>query len=352
MALRRLVQVGLIIAAVFFTVAPIAQAQAGSVTILPSQTAGVISQDPGDGTPPFGSTFLPFGNYIGVVSGSPIFSRSYLLFPLGAIPAGVTVTSARLEVDIDLFSSPGSDSFGAYGVTASWSEAMMWVTRAPADPSPTSSTFVPSTPGTYSWDVTDLVRAWLSGAPNNGLMLASIPPVDSGQLSGQGFAARGLGRTSASPPRLIVNWGGAAPGGTIRGTVFLDSDRDGAFDDGEPGLEDVPVHVESNGGWTVDLVTGDDGTYGPAGLKPAHYRVWIDVPLGYAATTPTERASIALNGGAVTGQDFGLSSAPTVLPESGASRSREVPIGLLLSATGCLLLMLGLRRTRRRASLS
>lgn len=325
-------------------------AQSGSVTIAPAQTAGVISETPGDGTPPSGSAYLPIGNYISPSSGSSIFSRSYLLFPLDSIPVGVTVTSAQLEVDMDLFPFAGSGMFGAYNVTAGWDESMTWATRAPADPTPRSSTLVASTPGTYAWDVTDLVNGWLSGSPNNGLMLAAIPPVDSGSLGSSGFAARGLGRTSASPPRLIVSWGALTlKGGTIRGMVFLDVDQDGVFDAGESGLAGIPIHVETNGSWATDLVTGDDGTYGPAGLKPAQYRVRIDVPPGYVATTPLGRGPFALNGNAVTGQDFGLASVPVLLPESGALGATAGSVALLLLAAGAALMLTG---TLLRASAS
>jgi hypothetical protein len=347
--LKRLAPIALIAVVALASLPDMARAQATAVTILPSQTAGVISEDPGDGTPPSGSTYLPFGNYIGSISGLPIYSRSYLLFPLNAIPAGVMVTSARLEVDIDLFSFPGSGTFGAFNVTATWDESMVWLTRAPSDATPATSTLIPSTPGTYTWDVTDLVNAWLGGAPNNGVMLAAIPPIDSGPISGQGFAARGLGRTSGSPPRLVVDWGAGARGGTIRGTVFRDDDQDGIYDAGESGLPGIPVHVESNGGWTVDLVTGDDGTYGPSALGRASYTVSIDAPPGYAATTPTRRESIAVSGNAVTGQDFGLASAPVVLPEAGAQPAS----GLYVSAVGvaCVLGGVCLRRRRSRGVL-
>jgi len=346
--MRRWVLIAAILAAIAVPVPHSALAQSGSATIAPSQTVGVISETPTDGTPPFGSTYLPFGNYIGLVSGNPVFARSYLLFPLDAIPSGVTVTSARLEVDVDLFPFAGSGTLGAYNVTAAWTESMVWGTRAPADPTPLAATAISSVPGAYTWDVTDLVNVWLAGMPNNGLMLAAIPPVDSGALSGPGFAVRGLGRTSASPPRLIVDWG-PPRGGTIRGTVFLDADQDGSFDAGESGLAGIPIHVETNGDWAIDLVTGDDGTYGPSALRPAHYRVRIDVPPGYAATTPIERGPLVLNGNAVTGQDFGLaSSAPVLLPESGTSDSRALSIELLFLSIGSVLLLTGIRLSQRR----
>lgn len=355
--MRRWMSVVALLAVMLSPAAPraLAQSGSGSVTIGPAQTAGVISEDPGDGTPPYGATYLPFGNYISTSIGGPVFARSYLLFLLDAIPADVTVTSARLEVDVDLFSFPGSGTFGAYSVTAAWDESMTWATRAPADPTPSVATMVASVPGTYTWDVTNLVNAWLSGTPNNGMMLAAIPPIDSGSLPDQGFAARGQGRTSASPPRLIVEWG--APrlkSGTIRGTVFLDADSDGVFDADEAGLAGIPVQVETDGGWKVDLVTGDNGMYAPAGLKPAWYRVRISVPPGYAPTTPTERGPFELHGNAVLGQDFGLASAPVTLPTTGDPGWPSLANALLLTSVGGAILLMKMtlvdRRGRRRGA--
>jgi hypothetical protein len=193
---------------------PIASAQGpGGVTIQLSPTVGqnigLIDPPWEDGTPPYNPALLPFGNYVSVQRHNNVFARSYMRFPLDAIPAGATVTSARLEVYVMGWPFTGTATIGAYRVTAAWNETMTWATRVGSDPAPVSTANVSSAVGWYDWDVTALVQAWRAGQPNNGVMLAAVPPADSGTVTPPGWAGEAPGRMSpdaAHAPRLIVNF--------------------------------------------------------------------------------------------------------------------------------------------------
>lgn len=150
--------------------------------------------------------------------------------------------------------------------------------------------------------------------------------------------------------------------GTIRGTVFKDSNCNGIRDPDESTLPGITFDLRSPAGVLVDGWTGDDGTYGPAGLTPCDYWIDLHVPPDYVATTPTMLGLLAVNGNAITDQDFGLArpewcstpsetttssettiAPPPFLPVTG---SRSV-VGNVLTTSGLLALMVGLWLGRR-----
>jgi hypothetical protein len=112
----------------------------------------------------------------------------------------------------------------------------------------------------------------------------------------------------------------------------------------------VIFDLRTPAGVLVDGWTGDDGTYGPAGLTPGNYWIDLHVPAGYIATTPTTRGPLAINGNAIIGQDFGLAQSewcsdteetttmPVILPVTGSesvgASVLAVLIGLLTLAAG------------------
>jgi len=171
------------------------------------QSIGVLSEAPQGWGSDTSTAVLPFGNYVGPVSGHNIQTRSYLWFPLSSIPSAATVTAARLEVYVNDWPYDGSAELGAYRVTGNWDESLTWGNRPAADNSPLASTTVSSTVGWAAWQVTSLVQAWHGGATNNGVMLGGAPLPDS--LVGQGWAAAAVGRTAsdtAHAPRLVVTY--------------------------------------------------------------------------------------------------------------------------------------------------
>lgn len=107
--------------------------------------------------------------------------------------------------------------------------------------------------------------------------------------------------------------------GSIRGTVFYDSNRNGVMDGGEVGMPGRTVTVFSSGDWSNAYTTGDDGTYGPAGLSPGHYSVQLTVPYGYAPTTVTsyDDLAVVIDKTVYTGINFGLTTGYYWPPDSG-----------------------------------
>jgi LysM repeat protein len=107
--------------------------------------------------------------------------------------------------------------------------------------------------------------------------------------------------------------------GSIRGTVFYDSNRNGVMDSGEAGMPGQVVTVSSSGDWSYTYTTGDNGTYGPAGLSHGYYSVKITVPYGYMPTTATQYGGlgVGIDQTVITGVNFGLTTGYYWPPQSG-----------------------------------
>lgn len=109
--------------------------------------------------------------------------------------------------------------------------------------------------------------------------------------------------------------------GSIGDYVWLDVDRDGVQDFGEPGLEGVTVRI-TNGSTTYNVVTDYDGYWGQT-VANGSWTVSIpSIPSGYTSTydadsgttSPNASVAVTVSGGVVTvpsgvgnlGLDFGL----------------------------------------------
>jgi len=107
-----------------------------------------------------------------------------------------------------------------------------------------------------------------------------------------------------------------ADAGTVSGTVFRDSDRDGVFDLGESGIQNVWVGVTTDGGFDVPGYAWTDasGAFSitvpandPPGTTP--YSLMIIPPAGYYPTTTTAINGIYLQAEeTLSDRNFGLSS--------------------------------------------
>jgi hypothetical protein len=112
------------------------------------------------------------------------------------------------------------------------------------------------------------------------------------------------------------------------GMVFLDQNRNGQLDEGEPGIGGVNFTANCNDETIIHFYseprTVDQfgnvfatGTYGPV-LSPCDWVVTIQVPDGYTATTPTQQVVTMLGpnrGSALV--YFGLYGGPASLPDTG-----------------------------------
>jgi len=188
----------------------------GTVTIqLGSDTGrsiGLLSEIPQGWSGDASTEVLPFGNYIGPISGNNIQTRTYLWFPLSSIPSNATLTSASLEVYVNEWPFAGSADLGVYRVVESWNESLSWASRPTADNSLLASTIISSAEGWVSWNVTSLLQSWRGGTDNFGLMLGSAPAPDN--MAGNGWAAAAVGRTASDTshaPRLVVSYSLSSP---------------------------------------------------------------------------------------------------------------------------------------------
>ncbi len=147
--------------------------------------------------------------------------------------------------------------------------------------------------------------------------------------------------------------------GSIRGAVYLDLNRNGAYDVGEPGVGgvwfaascgDLTVHYYSEPRVTDEYGnTFATGTYGPV-LSRCDWVVEMQVPEGYMATTPVQQ-TVSLPGperGSAFAY-FGLYSS-TGLPPAGMDGGSFLGTGALFGG-GMLgvAVALGLVARRKRA---
>lgn len=155
--------------------------------------------------------------------------RAYLKFDISGVDP-TSVGSATLKLFHSHTGGGNSVDIGVYGVTSPWTEGegtyispttgkpsiiaapgeITWVNQPSFDPHPVAQ-FNPG-PGANKWvevDITPLVQAWLSGTPNNGLMMKA-----EGNLSGSvpeaqyGFRSREFEDTGKRPVLVLSGAGG------------------------------------------------------------------------------------------------------------------------------------------------
>ncbi len=146
---------------------------------------------------------------------------------------------------------------------------------------------------------------------------------------------------------------GAAPHqdkGTIRGYVYLDSNQNGVFDEGEQGLPGVYVTISYNE-YQQTYYTGNGdanpqegpglpspapgpGSYGPTPLPPGYWKVTLHLPDGYRATTPTELYATVPPSGAATDVNFGIYGSGPIQYSGGTDFAIGGGAGSTLPQTG------------------
>ncbi|HVU15093.1 MAG TPA: SdrD B-like domain-containing protein, partial [Phototrophicaceae bacterium] len=114
--------------------------------------------------------------------------------------------------------------------------------------------------------------------------------------------------------------------GTLGDTVWLDRNRNGVQDAGEPGIPNATVTLTLPGGTTVTTVTDSNGKYLFTGLFPGDYTVTVDLnslPSGLQQTydldgTLDSQTTVTLTSGEIfLDADFGYVS-PTAINPTGA----------------------------------
>lgn len=107
-------------------------------------------------------------------------AQSLIRADLSWVPAGATVTSARLSLYV---SSPTATTVRVHRVTSAWDEATTsWTSFAGAYDATTATSFATGIWGTRVVDVTALVQTWVDGDANHGLLLEE----DAGYRTGYG----------------------------------------------------------------------------------------------------------------------------------------------------------------------
>jgi len=141
--------------------------------------------------------------------------------------------------------------------------------------------------------------------------------------------------------------------GAIRGTLFNDTNADGVCGVGDPTISGVPVSFTHSGGHTITLTSGNDGTYGLAGVSLGTWSVAAQPLSGWRTTSLSPIVvTLTTSNSAAAGVNFCLAQTtttttpatptpvpPTTLPESGAGFP---PAFLLVLVAGAVLLFGGL----------
>jgi uncharacterized repeat protein (TIGR01451 family) len=138
-------------------------------------------------------------------------ARSLVRFNLSSIPSGAAIEQARLYLRLGGSCDSGNrtHTVTSYRVGSSWSElSVTWNTTPSCAEAYGSASVASRTWGWYSFNVTNLVRGWVSGSlPNNGLMIRG--PESSGNSSALlEFYTREMG--SGYTPYLEVTYIGDA----------------------------------------------------------------------------------------------------------------------------------------------
>lgn len=221
----------------------------------------------GDGT--------PHGAALELIVGRNEFGqeqRALFRFDLNDLPACLhTIHSAYLQLNLSGSGSLGLMSLELMGVSGAWNETTLTWPFAPDMTATGSSTDVGvARSQNYYWDATALVQGWLDAGYGSG-SLALRALEDGSRLfhsSNDVVVAR---------PRLIIN--GSAPSheyiGWVSGHVYEDSNGDGHYNPGEPGLGGIPIEVSgilSRRSGT----TAADGSYTVEDLPvPSALTVWL-----------------------------------------------------------------------------
>ena len=102
----------------------------------------------------------------------------------------------------------------------------------------------------------------------------------------------------------------------VCGVVFIDANRNGVRDAGERGHAGARLTLEG-AALPATVATGADGAYCFRALPPGSYSVRLELPRGFANTTPLTIPAIQLRSGSAShGNDFGI-AVPGVAQQGG-----------------------------------
>ena len=149
-----------------------AQVHAATLTLGPSQDAGIADGLPGNQNMGAWEYFFPSWNQslcstcLGLIQ-----------FSLDAIPAYSTITNATLKVWHGANPQPEGTILNLYRINSAWSEGMVTYNSRPSwSAAVNASTTCWNDQNWVSCDITSMVQAWFAGAyANYGLVMAKSP---------------------------------------------------------------------------------------------------------------------------------------------------------------------------------
>jgi O-glycosyl hydrolase len=153
-----------------------------------------------------------------------------------------------------------------------------------------------------SASVAEFDQAWLTDATNT---WANVGPVT---------VVNGVATITLPAYSIVTLQGSTAVAGSIRGTVFNDSNGNGKQDSGETGLVGIEFYNDANNNGKFDpgelttTTTDSTGNYIFAGLSPGNYKIRQMLPAGSRQTTPANNFGWTLTLSAnqtLTGNNFG-----------------------------------------------
>lgn len=171
--------------------------------------------------------------------------------------------------------SPNQDPVASFSVEAAGSTAPVGAAfDASASSDPDGSV------ASWSWDFGD-------GATASGVRAEHVYD-ESGSFTVELTVTDDAGATATATRTVEV---GERAADEVSGVVWWDRDNDGARDQGEEGVPDVPVFLDGDGDGELDAdeartVTGIGGIYRFEGLAPGSYRVTQALPVGWTNTVP------------------------------------------------------------------
>jgi hypothetical protein len=160
--------------------------------------------------------------------------------------------------------------------------------------------------------VADQIEMWnVSDGPGtiDGWGLYSAPASGPGEIA---VVDAVVGGFSAQATIYIVNLGPGSPDGTVSGTVFDDVDGNGQRDNGDDGLPEWVVYVDSNGdneldGGELSAISGEDGMYTISGLPiPGTQPIKVVPQESWLRTTGDLSPALDEENTEATGQDIGV----------------------------------------------
>lgn len=259
--------------------------------------------------------------------GSSSRARSLIKFDLSSIPAGSTIISANLVMTKTGGSSSAATPIAAHRITnpwtentgscsgrsraASWNQRMTstnWTTAGGDFSSTAESTVTVAANAQYTWNVKNLVQAWVNGTyTNNGLMLKRVTEGSANQK----YFASSEATSASQRPRLdivyqgpptgaIVNWSNGNIGESISVAPEVNTLYTAVVNDiyncyGEESIE-VTVSPRPGVDFIGSTVICKDST---TQLSPSTGGTWTSSDVAIATVT---------NAGVVTGVNTGTAS--------------------------------------------